>query len=143
MTNKIPSLELSKQFINGLKNYNLTIEEINKTGWKYCGGNKNSHLNYFKICLPDYDLPEQINECVCGHTIKENCYITDGNSILILGNCCIKKFVKKCNRICEICGEVHRNSSVNRCNDCRYGICDKCNKKCDDKYKKCLKCYYN
>jgi len=116
---QLPSIELTERFIKGLQNYNLTYDEIVNGNWKYCGGRTGSHLNYFKISCKDDDLPEQVNECVCGHAISENCYITDGESILVLGNCCIKKFIPKSSRTCENCEAPHKNRTVNRCNKCR------------------------
>ena len=163
------TMNLRKRFINGLKEYNLTEEEIKN--WKYCGGNQGRHFNYFKLSCPNEDLPEQVDECVCGHYIQENCYITNGDEILILGNCCIKKFIpksgrtcddcgkphqnrviNKCNdcrpknisknKTCEDCGKPHQNYLVNKCNDCRVGVCNECSSRCNPKYKLCYTCYY-
>lgn len=142
MTTIIASLELTQQFIKGLQNYGLTYDEIKNSNWKYCGGRRGRHFNYFKLCCKDDDLPELINECVCGHHIKENCYITDGEQILVLGNCCIKKFIPKSSRTCEKCGEPHKNRIVNICNNCRKGICEIFNIECDYKYKKCYNCVF-
>ncbi len=141
MTTKMPSLELTDRFINGLKDYDLTYDEIKNGNWKYCGGNRDRHLNYFKLCCKNEDLPDKVNECVCGHKITENCYITDGEQILILGNCCIKKFIPKSSRTCERCDQPHKNRLVNRCNSCRWGICDICDKSCSGAYTKCYGCY--
>jgi hypothetical protein len=141
MSSDIKSV-LTDKFIKGLKEYNLSYEQIQK--WKYCGGNQDRHLNYFRICCPGEDLPERVDYCVCGHKIIENCYITseNGDLLLVLGNCCIKKFIPKSSRTCEKCGDPHKNRTVNRCNDCRYGICDICNKICNKKYKKCYHCKF-
>lgn len=136
-------LTLTYKFIKGLENYNLTYDDIIKSGWKYCGGRNGSHLNYFKLCCKNDDLPCQVDECVCGHYIKENCYITDGKRILVLGNCCIKKFIPKSSRTCQLCGEPHKNRIVNRCNTCRKGLCDECGETCSMLYKKCYNCYFN
>ena len=35
------------RFIEGLKAYDLTYEEIKASGWKYAGGDWGSHLNYY------------------------------------------------------------------------------------------------
>lgn len=134
------STNIGKRFINGLKEYNLTKDEI--INWKYCGGNKGRHYKYFKLSCPNDDLPECTNECVCKHYIEENCYITNGEEILVLGNCCIKRFISKSGRTCELCDEPHQNRIVNRCNDCRVGVCDKCSKECNPKYKLCFQCYF-
>ena len=135
-------LSFTDHFLKGLKEYNLTYEEILNGGWKYCGGYKGRHRNYFLIACPDDDFPKQKSHCVCGHKIEENCYITNGDEILILGNCCIKKFIPKSGRTCEICGESHRNRKVNRCNYCRIGICDDCGKSIKERYKICYNCKF-
>jgi hypothetical protein len=135
----ITSPDLTDKFMNGLKRHGLTYDQI-KDNWKYCGGDTGRHLNYFKLCCKDEPLPEHEKECVCGHAIVENCYITFEDDLLILGNCCIKKFIPKSSRTCRDCGKSHKNSVVDRCNNCRAGICDDCEKKCDKKYKKCYKC---
>jgi hypothetical protein len=142
MTSKIPSLELTNNFIKGLGNYGLTYEEIKNSNWKYCGGRTGHHLKYFKLCCKDDDLPDIVNECVCGHIIKENCYITDGHQILVLGNCCIKKFISKSSRTCEDCGDPHKNRKVNKCNNCRIGVCEICDIECNYKYKRCYNCIF-
>jgi hypothetical protein len=142
MTSKIPSLELTNKFIKGLENYGLTYEEIKNSEWKYCGGRTGRHFKYFELCCKDDDLPEHVNECVCGHHIRENCYITDGEQILILGNCCIKKFIPKSSRTCEDCGNPHKNRKVNKCNNCRIGTCERCGKECDYSYKNCYSCAF-
>jgi len=142
ISNINPSTNLTIKFVRGLQNYNLTFEELVNNNWKYCGGNTGRHLKYFRLCCKDEELPDKISECVCGHLIKENCYITDGYQILILGNCCIKKFIPKSTRTCEKCGDSHKNRIVNRCYNCRFGICDICNKECGEMYQKCYKCTY-
>ena len=143
MTTKIPSLNLTNRFIEGLKKYDLSYDDIINSGWKYCGGNQGRHLNYFKLQEGgSWELPSYEEECVCEHSIIENCYITDETRILVLGNCCIKKFIPKSSRTCEYCEEPHKNRVVNRCNKCRKGVCDVCNKKCNKKYKKCYNCAF-
>lgn len=141
MSFKTPTLELTEKFIKGLDDFGLTIDEI-KNNWKYCGGNKGRHLNYFKLCCKNEEIPEIVNKCVCGHDIQENCYITNDISILILGNCCIKKFIPKSSRTCETCNKPHKNRKINKCNDCRRNRCEICRKECDYKYKRCYGCFY-
>lgn len=133
------SLTLTDKFIKGLEEYNLSFYEIQK--WKYCGGNLSPRNKYFRMCCPDEPLPDYEDRCVCGHRIVENCYITDGEQILVLGNCCVKRFIPKCGKTCEKCEQPHKNRKVNRCNDCRIGICDNCNKECNKTYKICYKCF--
>ena len=161
------SINFLKRFQNGLmQKYNMTIEDLE--AYKYCGGTKGSHKNYWKIQYGDTPLPDRENKCVCGHHIVENCYITNGKELLVLGNCCIKKFVPKSTRTCEKCGEPHKNTTVNSCNacrpksnktcekcgqphknrvvkicnDCRVGVCEGCGKKIDERYKKCYSCNF-
>lgn len=154
MTSKTPTPELTEKFIKGLQNHNLSYEDIKKNNWTYCGGNKpGSRLRYFKLFFGHTDTPDHESKCVCGHTIKENCYITDRKEILVLGNCCIKKFMPKgkSGRTCEDCGKPHRNRKDNKCHDCReikYNTpienrCRKCDIKCNSKYKYCYNCYLN
>ena len=53
-------------------------------------------------------MPTHKCACVCEHAIKHNCYITDGTDIIVIGNCCIKKFMEHCNRTYEICNKPHK-----------------------------------
>ena len=145
-------MDLNERFIKGLKQYNLSIDEINKSGWKYCGGDSDAGgpaVNYFRLIFGDH--PDKVYEggkedyCVCGHPIVKNFNICDGNEeeILVLGSECITKFVDKKGRTCSLCGNSHKNRIVNRCNDCRKGLCDKCDKEIDEQYKVCYKCKFN
>jgi hypothetical protein len=130
----------SERLMRGLKEFNMTQDEIINGGWRYCGGDRGRHLNYWRTCHGDMPLPDHESKCVCGHKITENCYITDGKELLVLGMCCIKRFVPKCTRTCERCGEPHKNRIVNRCNECRIGVCDGCGKNITSYNKKCFKC---
>ena len=131
---------LTDRFIEGLKKYDLTIDDIQNNDYRYVGGDTGRHLNYWKMKI-NTKLPNHENRCVCNKKIKENCYIRDKyGDILVLGNCCIKKFIKKSTRTCDKCGEPHRNRIVDRCKKCRKGVCDNCGKKCDLRYKKCYDC---
>jgi len=143
MTTENINVKLTKKFIKGLQNYNLSYEDIKKDNWVYCGGDTGRHLNYFKLFFKDRELPSHEDKCVCGHFIKENCYITNKKRLLTLGNCCIKKFLSKSKsgRTCEDCGNPHRNRKNNKCNDCRKKACKRCGKKSNNGYKYCYNCY--
>ena len=122
---------LNKRFMKGLEEYGLTLEDIEKSGWKYCGGKSRHHRNYFKLIYgKDAEYPTHSTRCVCGHFIEENCYITNGEEILILGNVCIKKFLNsdKAGRTCEKCDAPHQNSKDNFCNKCRVLLTKKIRK---------------
>ena len=125
---------MDKKYLNKivakLQQYDLTYDDFLK--FSYSGGNKNRHYNYWKIKMKNDELPTYEDKCVCGVSIVENCYITrdvgDSIELLVLGNCCIKRFLpkeKSC-RTCENCGTPHRNRKLNKCNDCKRGICLKC-----------------
>jgi len=111
-------LSISKRFSNGLKRYNISLDNL-KECWRYCGGEKGRHLNYYNLCCVGEEQPEHEDRCICGHLIKENCYITDGNYILTIGNCCIKRFLPNSTRTCERCNKPHRNRKDNLCIGCR------------------------
>ena len=66
-----PNKILSTSFLKGLEEYNLTPEDIEQSKWRYCGGNKESRLKYWKLTCPKDDLPEHIDKCVCGVKIVE------------------------------------------------------------------------
>ena len=120
--------KLSQAFINGLKEMDLDYLDV-KENWKYYGGNKGSHLNYYRLITND-PLPEQFHKCVCNHTIKENCYITnpEETELIIIGNCCIKKFIDKKGRTCSNCKAPHKKRKDNLCTDCRnLKKCTGCN----------------
>ena len=123
-----------QKFIKGLAGYGITYEEV-KDNWKYAGGDTGRHRNYYTLCYSHLDPPEATDRCVCDHRISENCYITDGSEFLVVGNCCIKKFITNKTRTCDTCGGAHKNRIVNRCNGCRVGICDKCGTICNSSFK--------
>ena len=134
------------RFKKGLKeNYDMDYEIV-KNEWKYCGGDRGRHLNYFRLCYKKAKLPCHEDNCVCGQAIQENCFITDNKELLVLGNCCIKAFLVKSGRTCEDCGDSHKNRIINKCNYCKKKYCDIC--KCEKhpnyiRYKKCYDCYIN
>ena len=88
--------------------------------WKYAGGDKERHARYAK--LMNITPPSHTDSCLCGHHIVENCYITDGENILIVGNSCIKRYVKKHTRTCERCGNTHRAQKHNYCKKCKASV---------------------
>jgi hypothetical protein len=114
------TIKMHQSFLAGLEERGITPDEFKE--YKYAGGNKGSHYNYYLICGLLDDEPEPSNICVCSHKIKENCYlVNDNNDVLIIGNCCVKKFVPEENqgRRCLKCNDKHRNRKDNYCNNCR------------------------
>ena len=132
--------DLTKRFIEGLEERSLTYEEVVKH-YKYAGGDYEGHYNYYRMLFPTREVPENAEHCVCGQGIKRNCYITNMKRLVIVGNCCIKRFLEKSGRTCEICEAPHKNRKVNKCNDCK-NKCEKCKKwKDNNGYKLCYWCY--
>ena len=151
------------KFKKGLEKYGLRYDDV-INNYRYCGGDYDHHLNYFLLSYKYYEKPNKKFNCICDHVIKRNCYITNGDNMLVLGNCCIKRFIlnssrtcevcgeghknrkdNKCNNcrrnLCEVCGKEHKNEMVKRCNNCRKGLCDICDKRIKDNYTKCYDCY--
>jgi hypothetical protein len=106
-----------------LHDYELEVDEF-INNFKYWGGNKGSHFNYWELVRASINRPPKKNYCICDHYIQENCYVVDKrdkNKIVVVGNCCIKRFLKKENqgRTCERCEKPHKNSKDNFCKECR------------------------
>lgn len=142
------------KFYSNLKlRYGLSKEDLETQEFTYRGGDYGRHYNYFKLCYrkelkdnPNWQLAPHTDKCICDHDIVKNCYLVnkDGD-VLVLGNCCIKRYMpenRKC-RTCEKCGKSHLNRKVNRCNDCRVGLCDLCDRPIHKKYSKCYDCGYS
>lgn len=114
------------RFTCGLRHFNVSRAEIERGDWVYSGGSDGRHFRYWKLRTKGEDPPPPTNHCVCGHFIKENCYIENASDpsdikLLILGNCCIKRFLPKqvSGRTCGSCRAPHRNRKDNFCNECR------------------------
>lgn len=112
-------MDISKRFENGLKKYNLNIDDLNK--FYYIGGEIGIHNKYYKLFTNNAPLLTHTDKCICGHKIKNNCYITNGDIILIIGESCINRFLpNKKKRICAECYAPHRNRlKTNKCNICK------------------------
>jgi hypothetical protein len=149
---------VSQRFIEGLKEYNLTLEEIRTTGWKYAGGDENAGvgpLNYFRQIFggdPESVYGPMEDECICGHPIQRHYFITDANNegMLVIGSECIKRFLPENvqGRTCSMCMAPHRRTKNNICFDCEKQIKDEKKKLCVDcggkkqpKFKRCYECF--
>ena len=128
------------KFANGLREYGLNAREVMEK-WKYAGGNLGKHRDYFIQVFKTPHLPNYEKHCVCHIPIKLQFYLRDNcNNLLVVGSHCIKKFVKQNGRTCEKCSQPHKNDDVNRCNECRVGLCDKCDKIIQRQYYLCYPC---
>ena len=133
----------SKRFLEGLKKHNLTIKDIEQSRYFYCGGDTPTSLCYWKNKTRGLKVkrPQKTLRCICGHEILHNFYIAndDFSCVMVLGSTCIKRFIGK-KKTCSMCGDVHKNRVVDRCNECREGLCDVCDKPISVQYKKCYIC---
>ena len=116
----------------GMHRLGLNLSDV-QDEFLYIGGDRGRHANYFKLSCPDEPYPKHEDYCVCGHCIDENCYIRSPTSgrTLIVGNCCIKRYVSVDGRTCKKCGVRHKNQVIDLCNDCRPkkgrgAVCDIC-----------------
>jgi len=125
------------------------INNLLTTGYIYAGGDFGEHANFWPIfCRGEgwnpTPKPKFKDHCVCGQELERNCWIynRDENRMKVIGSECINKFLDK-RRTCHICGDEHQNRIVNRCNDCRSGLCDDCDKEIDLSYSKCYSCKFD
>ena len=106
------------KFRVGLKEqYDLSTEDLNR--FKYVGDNySNKGLRNWKN-FSDEELPSRELECVCGHSIFKNAYISDGEELLILGTKCIQHFTPNgLKQHCKSCNEPHRRTKSEFCKAC-------------------------
>ena len=89
--------------------------------WEYCGGDTSSHLRYYSLRCKGTPMPQHEEQCICSHHIVSNCYIRHRRSreMLVIGSCCIKRFMGGCRKECTVCGMVHKNRVHTLCNVCR------------------------
>ena len=134
-------MNVCRRFIEGLKDHNLTHEDIQS--WKYIGGS-GRHDSYFHLKFQDeedrFTPPDKQSQCICKTAISEQCWIVDekcliskkNDKVLVIGNCCNRHVLPDCGRNCGKYGAPHKNRVIDRCNDCKY-TCEKCSRK-----KECL-----
>lgn len=135
-------------FINGLEKLGLNVDYILNNyvcvggdGYSRVESNKTNeyHINEFINIFGHKNFPEYVDKCICGHCIKENCYINDilnrssFDSILIIGNCCYNKFINNKIRRCYHCNRDHTNNK-SLCDEC-----DKTIKQCNKEFRKLIK----
>ena len=119
-----------------------------ENGWRYGGGRQKKikiaydysdyyvstkHSKYYENDLrPQWNkegfncinyFPKKKEYCLCGHWIKENCFIYRKRNertidIRVIGNCCITLFDLS-GKHCKLCDSVHQNRKDNYCNNCR------------------------
>jgi hypothetical protein len=128
----------------GLREMGLSIEEL-MNNYTYIGGNCRDGLKRWERLYGNEELPEPVDECICGHNIVDNRYLINKEcEIIVLGNCCIKRFLPKDYKMikCKECGASHQNRKVDYCNECRLNYCGNCGKEKQGFYLLCSKCYF-
>ena len=139
--------DLSVRFANGLKEYGLTIEDMDN--WWYCGSSssRDGGTRHYLNTFPNAPFPKHKEHGICSQKITGNCYITnfEKTQVLIVGSCCIKKFLPKGhNRIkCSNCNNVNTRRIGDTCKECSQGKCDYCLKKCSYNKTTCFDCSQN
>ena len=106
-------------YIGGEYWRNHSVGDLNDNSKK--GHSMRSHWNYYCLKRQSMDLPPLPpwnGFCVCHQPIMWNCYLLtpDGRDIVVVGNCCIKRFTDNQLRTCCVCSEPHRNRNYDLCN---------------------------
>jgi len=123
-TEPSPSLSRKQRYLarfkEGLRRWTGDDDVAN---YRYYGGDQGRHLSYFVNTLHrrPTDMPDRRAFCVCGIKIMEQCFLEHEPSkeLVVVGNCCIRRYVPKAGRTCDCCGEGHRNRRDNLCHACR------------------------
>ena len=116
--------EYTEKFIKGLRD-NAGLEVDDLLDYEFAGGHPNTGtwFDYYNQNCPNQPYPPLTNKCVCGQkSLKLNYYLRNRNTgkIIIIGSECYLQFSDKgMRRTCMSCGEIHRNTSNNLCNNCR------------------------
>ena len=114
----MPKIELTDRFIDGLKQYGMTEEDIKN--WRWCGGTGNiSDIKYWKMCFPNATPPDTEKHCICGQKIIIQNWITYNQEFIVIGSECRNKFLDHKGKSCNRCKEPHRNRKDNYCTSCR------------------------
>src|SRR5690606_38727443 len=99
----------------------------------------------FKAC----EWPEHKDSCICDTDIVYNHFVTNRarDRVIVVGKCCIDKFLGPNRKRCEVCYEPHRNRKRNLCGECikKYDTCIDCHENLEwgDRYRAeglCLGC---
>ena len=107
---------LSKRFKSGLEKLGLSEEDV-RENYQYVGGETGEHLQFFKACYPDRPLPTHQDVCICGHRCSMNCFISNGETFLSVGESCASKWLPQ--KVCKDCGSKTRNRKDMLCSKCR------------------------
>lgn len=92
-----------------------------------CIGSSETHQDIPSGLEYKIEIPPYTKECVCTHTIVENCYIWNciDNNVIAIGNECVKKFLPEGHGKVKRCGKCYRQNRKRKskfCNDCLIKI---------------------
>lgn len=87
---------------------------------------KKNNIEFLPAVLSE-ERSEDQHKCLCDHDIYYLMYIQrkTGGNILVVGNCCIKKFFpkeKNTNRLCIRCDKFYKGTKYFECKECRETI---------------------
>jgi len=118
------------RFLRGLKEYNLTHEDLFKKfegRFKYIGGREGSPRNYYNMLkkteykwLPEIKDIKWKDRCSCGAEVVLNYYVLDTlrKKIYVIGSKCIERFNIGLYRSCRRCGGKHQRQLSDECMKC-------------------------
>lgn len=129
--NETPVNHYTERFRESLQKETGDLELDN---YCYAGGDSGHHSSYLATQRITVDrIPPKKDRCLCGHPISENCYIKHipTQRLIVVGNCCIKRYLDKSGRTCEKCNKPHKNRKNNLCESCgkthKISNCSSCN----------------
>lgn len=127
-----------EKFLVGFEFRGYDREEI--INFKYVGDNyTDTGMNYWRMNNIGKYPPCSLY-CICNHYIIRQAYIYDGKDVLVVGCCCIKRFIKSgLNRTCMMCKKKHQRRNTDKCNSCKTK-CFTCWGKCEERFVNCILC---
>jgi hypothetical protein len=132
------------KFINGLIKLGYDSYDIINNWIFLCDNGKKFEKKKWDCITNGAKIPKYSNNCICGHYIKKQCYISnrEKNKFLIVGSCCRKQFMS-CDSlsICLNCALEPREKKCDYCFDCKLIMCS-CGKKKKMGYKLCYQCNF-
>jgi hypothetical protein len=111
----------NQKFVENMKNiHNYEPEDFKNF---ICIGSSETHTKIPYCWRQDVIIPPFTDECVCTKKIKENCWIMnkENGEVLVIGNRCVKRFLKKENRKlkrCMGCGDPCLKRTSEFCDIC-------------------------
>lgn len=129
----------NQKFVENMKNiHNYEPEDFKNF---ICIGSSETHTKIPYCWRQDVIIPPFTDECVCTKKIKENCWIMnkENGEVLVIGNRCVKRFLKKENRKlkrCMGCGDPCLKRTSEFCDICEEKFAEYQKKQFIKQYKK-------